>query len=72
VTSAVRTIRRGRWKLSVHAEGAVELYDLMVDPGERWNVAGAANESIVRGLCNRLSIWQRQTVDTLDLATVAR
>ena len=33
----MRTIRRGRWKLNVHASGEHELYNLVDDPGELHN-----------------------------------
>jgi arylsulfatase A-like enzyme len=72
----LRTIRLGRWKLSVHASGEHELYDLSEDPGETHNALHDAGFApIVVDLYRRLLAWQRRTGDTLELpdptATVA-
>jgi arylsulfatase A-like enzyme len=64
----VRTIRRGRWKLNVHASAEHELYDLAADPGEQHNAfADRGNERIVADLYERLLAWQRATRDTVAL-----
>jgi arylsulfatase A-like enzyme len=63
-----RTIRRGRWKLNVHAGNEFELYDLETDPGELHNsYHDRGNERIVADLYERLLAWQRATDDTLAL-----
>lgn len=63
-----RTIRRGRWKLNVHAEREFELYDLLADPGELHNAFyDAGNEGLAAGLFDRLRAWQRATNDALEL-----
>jgi arylsulfatase A-like enzyme len=63
-----RTIRRGRWKLSVYVTGEVELYDLRADPGEARNLARTAEQrATVVALYERLLAWQRETGDTLAL-----
>ena len=63
-----RTIRRGRWKLSVYVTGEAELYDLRADPGEAHNLARRAeHRATVAALYERLRAWQRETGDTLAL-----
>jgi len=63
-----RAIRRGEWKLTVHATGVVELYDLVADPGETHNAAvDPENRGVLRDLDERLRAWQRRTGDTLAL-----
>jgi arylsulfatase A-like enzyme len=67
-TVEVRTVRRGRWKLNVHASGEHELYDLEADPGELHNAFyDHGSASVVAELYERLRDWQRQTNDTLLL-----
>jgi arylsulfatase A-like enzyme len=63
-----RTIRRGRWKLTVHTSGEHELYDLRDDPGETHNALydAGANRTVV-DLYGRLLAWQRRTGDALAL-----
>jgi len=64
----VRTIRRGQWKLNVHASGEHELYDLQADPGELHNAFSDPGSTVVRGdLFDRLLRWQRRTGDPLAL-----
>ena len=66
--SEVRTVRRGTWKLNVHASGEHELYDLRTDPAERHNAfADAEHAAVVRELDRRLRQWQRETADPLRL-----
>ncbi|HEU5315079.1 MAG TPA: sulfatase-like hydrolase/transferase, partial [Chloroflexota bacterium] len=69
-----RTIRVGRWKLTVDVAGEHELYDLESDPLERRNLmwgdrlgrhAGAAEA--VGDLWERLRGWQARTADGLEL-----
>jgi arylsulfatase A-like enzyme len=63
-----RTIRRGRWKLTVHATREFELYELVADPGELHNAFyDAGNERIVADLRDCLRSWQRATSDPLLL-----
>jgi hypothetical protein len=48
----------GRWKLlEWYEDGAVELYDLVADPGEQEDLAGTEPEK-VRELLDRLSSWR--------------
>ncbi|WP_166657321.1 sulfatase-like hydrolase/transferase [Ilumatobacter fluminis] len=58
-----RTIRRGRWKLSLYATGEAELYDLETDPQETRNVVDDDNEDVIDDLLARLRTWQRDTDD---------
>lgn len=67
-----RTIRRGRWKLTVDEGGEHELYDLETDPGETRNGlapghAGAAARAAAAPLWERLRDWQGRTADGLRL-----
>ncbi|MBI3970242.1 MAG: sulfatase-like hydrolase/transferase [Chloroflexi bacterium] len=70
-----RTIRRGRWKLTVDEIGDHELYDLVADPGETRNLLyrGPGREPLAevlaaaRDLWERLRAWQARTGDTLSL-----
>ena len=67
-----RTIRLGRWKLTVHVSGEHELYDLQDDPGETHNAfPDPAARSVVRDLSQRLLAWQRETDDPLALPLTA-
>jgi arylsulfatase A-like enzyme len=60
----VRTIRVGRWKLSVHGTDEYELYDLESDPHELHNAAtDPASACIVETLHKRLHAWQQRTGD---------
>ena len=53
-------IRMGRWKLMEWFEdGAVELYDLDADPGEREDLS-ATEPEIVRELLDRLRSWRAE------------
>lgn len=64
----VRTIRRGRWKLNVHASGEHELYDLVDDPGELHNAfADPGHTDTIRDLHARLRQWQQATDDPVVL-----
>ena len=48
----------GRWKLlEWYEDRAVELYDLVADPGEREDLAGT-EPGKVRELLDRLSSWR--------------
>jgi arylsulfatase A-like enzyme len=72
-----RTIRRGRWKLTVDETGDHELYDLDEDPGETRNLMrrrpGAGREpspvarAAVHALWDGVCAWQHRTGDTLQL-----
>ncbi|MBI3972788.1 MAG: sulfatase-like hydrolase/transferase [Chloroflexi bacterium] len=63
-----RTIRRGRWKMSLYATGESELYDLVADPEETHNAIGDRdNAAVVAALYDRLRRWQHETGDTLAL-----
>jgi arylsulfatase A-like enzyme len=66
-----RTIRRGRWKLNVHASGEHELYDLEDDPDELHNAFyDRGNGAVIEMLLERLLGWQRRTGDSLALPEV--
>jgi arylsulfatase A-like enzyme len=68
-----RTIRCGRWKLTVHASGEHELYDLQSDPAELHNAfwdPGVADE--IAALTARLRRWQRGTNDAMILPVLTR
>ena len=68
---AVRTIRRGRWKLNVSTSGEHELYDLQADPAELHNAFGdPGNRVVTHDLYGRLLRWQRATDDTLSLPEI--
>jgi arylsulfatase A-like enzyme len=63
-----RTIRRGRWKLSLYATGESELYDLRADPEETHNaIRDAGTAGVVAGLYERLRRWLREAADPLAL-----
>jgi len=65
---AVRTIRRGRWKLNISTNGDCELYDLGSDPEEMRNaIMDSHRDHITRMLFNRLRDWQRNTDDFVEL-----
>ena len=61
---ALEAARDGRWKLKLNPQAggktAVELYDLVNDPGERWDVAGAEPDT-VRRLSERMLAYSRET-----------
>lgn len=63
-----RTIRCGRWKLSLYATREAELYDLADDPEETHNaVYDPANGAVVDDLLERLRRWQAETDDDFDV-----
>jgi arylsulfatase A-like enzyme len=63
-----RTIRRGRWKLSVYVTGEAELFDLQTDAAECHNLAHHPEyRATVDALFTRLAAWQHATGDTLAL-----
>jgi arylsulfatase A-like enzyme len=69
-----RTIRRGRWKLTVDETNDHELYDLEADPqelvnllGKRHSISTAAREAM-EDLWTRLRTWQQRTADPLCLS----
>lgn len=63
-----RTIRRGKWKLSIYATGETEIYDLESDPQETHNaIADDAAADAVADLYERLLAWQRATDDSFEL-----
>jgi arylsulfatase A-like enzyme len=63
-----RTMRRGRWKLTLHASGEHELYDLQADPGEMHNAFWDPGvEDVIGSLTERLRRWQRETGDSVDI-----
>ena len=69
--AAMRTIRRGRWKLNVSTSGEHELYDLRADPEELCNAfSSPGNHDMHRDLYARLLRWQRETEDTLTLPEI--
>jgi arylsulfatase A-like enzyme len=61
---ALEAVRDGRWKLRLNPQAggrtAVELYDLVNDPGERWDVA-ADQPDTVRRLFARMLAYSRET-----------
>jgi arylsulfatase A-like enzyme len=68
-----RTIRRGRWKLTVHASGEHELYDLRADPGELHNAFwDSAVGDVIAWLADRLRRWQREAGDDVVIPDVMR
>jgi arylsulfatase A-like enzyme len=76
--ASLRTIRLGRWKLTVDEDGEHELYDLDADPSETRNLLFGARlhqtpgaQAAVDVLWQRLQNWQRRTGDTLHLPTQA-
>jgi arylsulfatase A-like enzyme len=70
-----RTIRRGRWKLTVDEAGDHELYDLVADPQETRNLLYAGSgrtptaeaRAVAQDLWARLRAWQERTGDTCIL-----
>jgi arylsulfatase A-like enzyme len=67
-----RTIRLGRWKLTVDQAGEHELYDLEADPAETTNLlfgdrASDQTRAVVEELWGRLKAWQARTGDTTSL-----
>lgn len=61
-----RAVRDDRWKLVEYLRGGRELYDLVRDPSETENLAGApARREIERELLARLDAWAAQTYDAL-------
>ena len=69
--AAVRTIRRGRWKLNVSTSGEHELYDLQADPAELCNAFGQpGTQDVSRDLYARLLRWQCETEDALTLPEI--
>jgi arylsulfatase A-like enzyme len=76
--ASLRTIRRGRWKLTVDEDGEHELYDLRDDPCETRNLLFSARLGETPGalgalddLWARLRAWQARTRDPLDLPAPA-
>ena len=66
--TAARTIRLGRWKLTLYASGEHELYHLEADPGELRNAfRDPRAASVVQDLYARLLEWQHQTLDPVVL-----
>ncbi len=63
-------ILRGTWKLHLRPRGAVELYNLAADPGERENVAGA-HPGMAQGLREALQRWN-SSLTTRDVGAVGR
>ncbi len=72
---ALEAARDGRWKLRLNphpgGETAVELYDLVNDPGERWDVA-AQQPDIVRRLSERMLAYSRETGAKLPEGVMGR
>jgi arylsulfatase A-like enzyme len=63
-----RTIRRGHWKLTLHASGEHELYNLAGDPGEQHNAFfDSGVQDVILSLTQRLQEWQRVTNDDFVL-----
>ena len=69
-----RTIRSGRWKLTVDEFGEHELYDLEADPLETRNLlfarrlqADGTAAAAVGPLWRRLQEWQQRTADPVTL-----
>lgn len=63
-----RTIRCGKWKLSMNTTGEHQLYNLESDPEEYHNAyPELKDESLVADLAERLIQWQHQTADSLEL-----
>ena len=69
-----RTIRRGRWKLTVDESGEHELYNLVADPHETRNLLFTGGQTLptdalaaARDLWARLRAWQERTQDTVAL-----
>jgi arylsulfatase A-like enzyme len=59
------------WKLTVDVEGNGELYNLRQDPAERVNLFGRPeHRAAVRGLVDRIRLWQRATGDRAPIAGV--
>jgi len=59
------------WKLTVDVEGNGELYNLRQDSAERVNLFGRPeHRAAVRGLVERIRLWQRATGDRVAIADV--
>ena len=54
-----RAVRRGRWKLTVPANGAMGLYDLSADISES-DDRSAAEPDVLRDLENRYAAWEAE------------
>ena len=58
-------MRYGKWKLHIPRRGAVELYDLSVDPSESENVAERHPE-VLADLTARIRNWAAELPDSYD------
>jgi len=55
-------VRDDRYKLSFYRDGGMELYDLVVDPGERRNLArDPAHAGSITTLLGRIARWQMES-----------
>ncbi len=57
-------MRKGNWKLMIPGEGALRLYDLAKDIGEKNNLA-EANADVVKRLTAELNQWKSELKDPL-------
>ena len=60
-----------RWKLNLYGKGQGELYDLNADPHELQNLYHRPEQQErIRGLIERVRVWQEQTADEVELPVV--
>jgi arylsulfatase A-like enzyme len=67
-----RALTDGRWKLIAYPKvPRVQLFDLLNDPDERFDLAGdRANSERLTDLLAKLHAWQRENDDPLPLITI--
>jgi arylsulfatase A-like enzyme len=61
----LQAVRKGKWKLRYTAASGIELYDLDLDPGEKYNVA-EDNQGLVNELYQELVRFSEETNAKLE------